>query len=250
MLNDPQKINYNQINVPSNQFEQNSQQVHPVKKLLFWEIGIIEVVVILILFSLTIAVLNYFNIVPLSRLPAFSFLPHKVTLQKSLPFFYDQSLAATTLDDYAHGILKSQYLYANKNDIALSQQDNMFSTQWTVNNPNIIFRQSLTFLKNADTPAFEQLTITSSTFPRFSSSDSAALLMGQYFDRDPSTFQWYCNEFPQTQYCERIDLGQNNQEEYGIKWKNDTNTVIIFSCKIPDLSLIHAESQRSCVDAL
>ena len=233
-----------------------------VKSLLLLEVGLFEVLFVLFLLGITFFVLNYFNIVSLSRVfPQLSFLPHKQDIKSiaqpipAVPFTYDANIASDLIQKYAQQTLLPSYLpispspEASSSAFSYIQDKNTFTAPWNIANGKVgtssayINAQAiLAFTTDTNTAAYFSLHMDSAnppilTFPILDAKKAALLVAQKMFKEDVSNKLWECSGSYIVQ-CTLHTKNKTQSTQYTMTLRQDSQAtqsavVSVRTCIIP-----------------
>ena len=240
--------------VPANQ---PHQQDRSTKKIRSFEIIFIPIVLVLLL-----GILNYFNVLKLSRLfpNQLNFLPHisyeepqnqKVPpARQSFPTFspnsatfaYDTSKANSLLSNYLRDKIKSDYLPSKievKHKLIASNKqegtDYEFGSNWTID--NVFFQSNFHYEPDTNNPRDMQFSIQLQNIKETSASASLTkALSDTYLKTASESTNFVCGISKNTiSFCENFQTTVLGKEGFGliIAKAQPNNTVFVFSCFIP-----------------
>lgn len=258
--------------IPVNQTPQQNQQT--AGKGLSW----ILMAGFVIFFLLLLLILNYFNILPLSKLSPnyLGFLPHRPYIQSlklettnsktgfptSIPNFspnifqYDTEKANTILTKYIKDNVKPEFIPENldiKRGLTIDNRiDENLKQQFGIylenNNENITI--IFNFVENTNTPNIFMIFIhPKETKQPTLNATLANSLLSTYF-RNPIPIK-DCNTKGTTSSCKEINIESEGKREFGALIGQDTSkspvpASTVFSCFIPKESSIY-DALKSCI---
>jgi len=250
-----QYVNFQGINASKKENTYNFK--HLLKELLdVFEIGIFEIVFILVILSVIFGLLNYFNILslskiykPLGALPRI--LPTPSPLPLPTPFVYDKNASTTLLSLYTSQILVGSYEFLiSKSDPKNTQQfQNIFTYSWGLDDKTTLQGKIFNKIDSHDYD-YLQLSVQSastSAIPQ-NATASAQQILSNYFKPYAGTAPLTCTFIQGLPSCEQFSTTSFGDIGQGIIF-NRNSTYLVFVCRIFPNSTYH-QIKRSCIPLL
>ncbi|HEX7042079.1 MAG TPA: hypothetical protein VF189_02425 [Patescibacteria group bacterium] len=265
----PQQIPNNQIVLP--QTPQNPPPKNKMKGLLLFEVGLLEVVFVLLLLGLVFGVLNYFNILKISSvIPQLSFLPHRQSLSQENPpntaistapkgpFIYDTEGAYNLVETFAKKTLNDDYLPksqdASESAFIFLENKNIFTSPWNVPNGKVgtasafINAQAiLTLSEDSNIPSSYKLTLNSFNPPVLNlatkdAKNASQLASQKLFRENLSNASWNCQGSGYS-ICNYTKITSQETIKYQLEFQQDINAssaslMTVSLCQIPSGSSV------------
>ncbi len=222
-----------QVTPPSQPQQPAPPPPHPVKKFLFAEIILGEVVMGIIAVCLVFGLLNYFNIISLDKaFPGLSFLPKQAKTTKTQTFSYDDSLAYDNLSKFDNEILKPAYMTSQQK--STQELSNIFTQSWNTTDQKVFVNQQFQFQPNTNKDQFYKLVInsldeslsTASPSPKQASTITARYLAVTINDAD-----WDCITTSQTRCTYKV-TENGFLKDIRVFWIPGANLINVIACKI------------------
>lgn len=221
-----------------------------------FEIGLFELLIVIVILGLFFSLLNYFNIInlpkiyaPLSSLP--KILPTPIPSPLPTPFMYDKNASSTLLLEYMSQKLSGNYeLLVSSVDPKKTQQvNNVVSYTLTLDNKTTA--RGKLFNKNySNDYDYMQLSIdgASPSASLQNATASASQILSIYLKPYAGTTPLTCNLLNGIQTCEQFSTTSFGDTGQGVIWNKD-NSYLIFACQIFPNSIYH-QVRKSCLPLL